>query len=89
MASSLLGPLVLLSDLFLFLDRETESSAYWSKMHKKADILVLDVEEFSDLFWGFTLDHVGYSLASDVTVLSAYCRAYKHPEAYRRGLMSR
>jgi hypothetical protein len=29
-------------------------------------VLVLDVEEFSDLFWGFTLDHVGYGLASDV-----------------------
>jgi hypothetical protein len=32
------------------------------------DVLVLDVEEFSDLFWGFTLDHVGYGLASDVAV---------------------
>jgi len=32
------------------------------------DSLVLDVEEFSDLFWGFTLDHVGHSLASNVTV---------------------
>lgn len=32
------------------------------------DVLVLDVEEFSDLFWRFTLDHVGYSLAPDVAV---------------------
>lgn len=35
---------------------------------KGEDWLVLDVEEFSDLFWGFTLDHVGYCLASDVAI---------------------
>jgi hypothetical protein len=35
---------------------------------KGMDVLVLDVEEFSYLFWGFTLDHVGYSLASDIAV---------------------
>jgi hypothetical protein len=32
------------------------------------DVLVLDVEEFSDLFWGLSLDHVGNGLASDVAV---------------------
>jgi hypothetical protein len=52
------------------------------------DVLVLDVEEFSDLFWGFTLDHVGNGLASDVAIgqllLEVWCQ-----RAYRRGLMSR
>ena len=52
-------------------------------------ILVLNVEELSDFFWGFTLDHVGYGLASDVTISSAQLHAYEHQSAYRRGLMSR
>jgi hypothetical protein len=32
------------------------------------DVLVLDIEEFSDLFWGLSLDHVGYGLASDIAI---------------------
>jgi hypothetical protein len=28
--------------------------------------VVLDVESFSNFFWGFALDHVGDSLATDI-----------------------
>ena len=46
----LLSPLVLTTDLILFLGRE----------------VVLDVEGLADLFWGLALDHVGDGLAADV-----------------------
>ena len=52
------------------------------------DLLVLDVEEFSDLFWGFALDHVGYGLASDVAI-GQLPHKPSCQRTYRRGLMSR
>lgn len=48
--NSLLSPLVLSADLFLFL---------WGKV-------VLDVEGLADLLGGFALDHVRNSLASNI-----------------------
>jgi hypothetical protein len=47
---AILGPLILTSDLLLFLGGE----------------IVRDVERLSDLLGGLALDHVGDSLASDV-----------------------
>jgi hypothetical protein len=47
---SLLGPLVLATDLVLLLGGE----------------VILDVEDLTDLFWGLALDHVGDGLAADV-----------------------
>ena len=43
-------PFVFFTNLFFF---------FWSK-------IVLDVEGFSDFFWGFSLDHICYSLASEI-----------------------
>ena len=52
------------------------------------DVLVLDVEEFSDLFWGLSLDHVGYGLASDIAIYQLQ-DSRSRSTAYRRGLISR
>ena len=46
----LLSPLVLAADLVLFLRSE----------------VILYVESFPDLFWRFSLDHIGHGLAADV-----------------------
>ena len=46
----LLGPLILTTNLILFLGRE----------------VILNVEGFADLFWGLALNHVGNGLAADV-----------------------
>ena len=50
MSDSLLGPLILSSDLILL---------FWGE-------IILDVESLSDLLWRFTLDHVCNSLAADI-----------------------
>ena len=48
--NSLFGPFVLSADLFFFLGGE----------------VILDVEGLADFLGGFTLDHVGDGLASDI-----------------------
>ena len=60
----LLGPLILTTNLILFLGGE----------------VILDIEGFADFFWGLALDHIGNGLAADVEeslnveIIGSLCR---------------
>lgn len=49
--------------------------------------IVDDVEELADLLWGLTLDHVGNSLASNIT--TSWRISTELPRRWRRNLQER